>query len=471
MTQPAQSIVPLPSPAVPVTPREFADISAETSLLGRILNRGPQEYSHAAHLMVSDFSSRAHQLVWHAIQKADENGPVNYSSVEGQLTNNTIDKGPDKGRRPIDVVGAEYLQSLLTYVSGDTAECVKRVAYTSMMRKGQKVIDDMHRILLDTRSSLDARADHMLSLTTAYGLQVQSLKGRKTKTLVDAIADHAAVVDERRRALSSGELAMFGASSAFNGMQDLLKGYKRRKLYLVVSRPGLGKSAFALNEALNAMKQGLRVVFVTLEMDIEELMDRLIAIESGVGADDIESGNLSADDVRRLAEAQDRLMGYETASKFVYLDFPPRPKMSQIEARLREHIAIEGADVIFFDQASDEMLSPERPSLNAIEKLSDAAAVLKGWSKTFNIPVIAMGQLNRDTDKNPNAVPTLGNLSSSSSLEKSADVVMALHYPDGSATTQRVYAIDATVLKHRGGRKGVAHLNYISNCTKFEDRP
>lgn len=455
--------------AAVLPPALTEDVAAETALLGRLLSRG-EGYPRAARLSVSDFSQRKHQLVWHAMQKViEEGGTINFSSVEGKLITSTLDKGPDKGRHPIDIVSAEYLSSLLLQRVGDVEALTKRVAEMALIRKGLRAIDEMRKTLLDTKPTVDVRADHMLTLVTQYGLQVQALSGRHNTTLSEALDDHAALVRQRQEAHSSGDLTAFGVTSLFQGLQRLLNGYKRGKLYLIGARPGRGKSALALNEALSAMKQGSKVVFITLEMEIVELMDRLMSIESSVGNEDIEMGNISPADVRRLQEAHERLAGYEAAKRFTYLDFPPQPKMTEIERRLNEHMALVGADIVFIDQISDEMISPEHPRDTAVEKISKASAKLKAWAKTFNVPIVALCQLNRDAAKATDGIPTLETFASSSSLEKTADATIALYLPEGTDTAWDVYAVNAIVLKHRGGRVGTAHLKFTAKCTKFED--
>ena len=463
MFQPANNPTPLNTPAPLVIPE---DIEAEKSLLGRILalghaKRGNDAYTQASSLAVSDFSQRRYGLIWRAMQKVHEvDGTINLSSVQGEL----VKAGKATDIRPEDWTALESLRN------GDIAECVKRIASTAMQRKGLQLTDRLRKHLVDPRLTMDQRGDVCSQEMSQFVLQIQSLSQRRNVTLFDAIDDNARTFEANQKALSQGDTSAFGIPTGYVSIDSdmQMNGFKRGNLYIVAARPGTGKTSFLLNLALHAMKNGARVTFIPLEMSYERMTSRLIGIESDISINAIETGNVHPDDLPRLKEARLRMKSFEVSKKFVYLDMPPRPTLQRIEARLREHIATIGTDLIFMDQLSLQCLAPLNANIKANDFLSDAVATLKAWvnPKMFNVPLIAAAQLNRAAE-GVNA--TSANLANSDAIGQTADVVFTLTRSKSEVASDDASLTKVDLIKHRDGLEGPLNFKYHVHSTRFEE--
>jgi replicative DNA helicase len=456
------------APANPIVRPGHIYEAAEKSLLARLMGQSKKTiglFEQVADLMPSDFGARKHQLIWHAMRELHTRGEaVSLLTVESEL-NRPLKNG---SMRAIDEVTVGTLNEIASSPARDFLEAARLVRTGSLERKGAQITAEMGKVFADGSIPLESKMTLALDLIGKLATQVQALDGRGSKSIRDSIEEYWTVLESKRQALSRGDVTAYGVPSGYKAMDEVLHGFKRGKLYVVVARPSVGKSALGINLALNAMKMKQRVLFIPLEMDDQEMTARALAIESQVSGQDLDTGNISEGDIGRLIEARSRINGYETSQRFHYLQFPPLPTMRQIEAKLNQHMALYGADLIVFDQMSTEALSPEKAHTEQNIFMSETVKTLRAWAKRYNVPVVSFAQLNREGDRMPDQKPRLSHVAGSDAIGRTADVVMALHR-EKSAIQKEVEPTEVIFLKHRGGWEGTITLNYIPHITKFID--
>lgn len=460
------------APPVPLLSKPALYEGAERATLGRLLALGMKQKANAAfeqvnNLMHSDFADERHRLIWHAMRVLSERREnISVETVAAELDRPL----KESSKKAIEVVTEAYLYDLMAVRSTNLLDNAQLIRESSLERKGLKMAQDMVKAFQDPSLHIKQKAARADELVKKISHQVQALDGHPTKTLSQSEMEYWTSLQIKRRALSEGDDSSYGISSGYRAIDEVIHGFKRGQLYVMAARPGVGKSAFAINTALNAMRVGKSILFIPLEMTDTDMTERVLAIESHVNTRDLETGNISAEDIARLEEAHTRLQSYRGAQLFHYLQFDAAPTIREIEVKLNHHMEVYGADLIIFDQMSREAIKTERADINLDTFMSNTVQTLRGWATKHNVPLLAMAQFNRDSVKNPEQEPELHHLAGSDSVGRTADVVMALHR---SSTQGAKEAMPTKVLflKQRKGQGG-AHsvmLNYIPHITKFID--
>lgn len=455
----------------PIAKIHIAD-GAEKGLIGRLLmlgaaNKANATFEQVKDLMPSDFAHRPHQLIWHAMRVlAERRENISMDTVRAEL-NRPL---KDSTQKAIDAVTPAYLDEVATIRNANALDCAQVIREASLDRKGLQAAQEVVKVFQDGSLHVRQKSARARELIEKISHQVQAIDGQPTKTLSASEMEYWTDLQAKRRALSQGDESSFGIPSGYRAVDEVIHGFKRGKLYIVAARPAIGKSAFAINVALNAMRLGHRVLFIPLEMSDADMTERILAIESHVNTRDLETGNVSPDDMIRLEEAHHRLQAYAGSRQFHYLQFEGIPTMAQIETKVNHHMGMHGADLVIFDQMSREAISAERPDANLDTFMSNTVQTLHKWVKVHNVPILSMAQLNRDSVKNPDQEPELIHLAGSDSIGRTADVVMALHRSSIQGAREAL-PTKLLFLKQRKGQGG-AHsvmLNYIPHITKFID--
>jgi len=375
-------------------PARLSSDGAEVTLLGRLLTLGAAnklggEFEQVSTLKPSDFSVQRNGLVWHAMTEIAKRGDkISLQTVEKQLER-PLKNGSGLA---LDLVGLPHLHNLMTHRQGDINECAKIIRREAFRRKTEASADMIHRIA-NNRSLTETEimgkiADEIAVLQT---LQSQ-IDGHKSVSFYDSVGQF---WERIQSAQANGEVMGYGVRMGLKCVDDVTQGFQRGKVYVVAGYTGQGKSSFAAKIARAALHQHARVVLIPLEMEHDEMTQRMMAAESGIDGALLMTGRVPREDLPRLAAAVTCIQGYQESQQCVYLEFEPGPTMAQIEAKLSAHMAVHGADIVILDQLSIEAISGPRADSKPVEYLAAAAKRLKELAKIYNVPVIVMAQLNR----------------------------------------------------------------------------
>jgi replicative DNA helicase len=256
-----------------------------------------------------------------------------------------------------------------------------------------------------------------------------------------------------------------GISTGYFRYDNIIRGFKPGNVNFLAARPSMGKTALALNMALN-MKA--RSVIFSLEQTKEELTDRAIAIKTQLDLTKFDDGKFTDEEWQLINEASKKIF-----NKKIYIDDTPGLRIAQIKARARKLKRKYDIGIIIIDYLQ-LIVPPFNKQVNRNLEIGEIARQLKILAKELKVPVLCLSQLNRALEKrpNPNKRPTLSDLRDSGEIEQVADTVTFIYRPDMYNDTEGWRfdnQADIIVAKNRQGPTGTIHLLFRKEFVRFDD--
>ncbi len=254
-----------------------------------------------------------------------------------------------------------------------------------------------------------------------------------------------------------------GVPTGIGDLDKVIMGMNKSDLILLAARPGMGKTSFALNIAINvAVKEDLKVAFFSLEMTKEQIVSRLISIEGMVKGQNLRTGNLSNEEWIRLIEAGDILSKAE-----IYVDDTPGITIPEMKAKLRR---LSTVDLVIIDYL--QLMAGTKKISNRVQEISEITRSLKIMAKELDVPVITLSQLSRASEQRTDHRPLLSDLRDSGSIEQDADMVLFLYregyYSSGTNEEQpNQNSGECIVAKNRHGETRSVQLHWQGEFMKF----
>jgi replicative DNA helicase len=253
-----------------------------------------------------------------------------------------------------------------------------------------------------------------------------------------------------------------GLASGFYDLDSLIQGFQRSDLVIIAGRPSMGKTALSLNIALNIIKSSkLPILFFSLEMSKEQIMYRLLAMETNIDQRKLKSGKLYQTDwvkLNKMIKIMSKLPFFIDDTS----DLSVQKIRSQLKTILFEQNNI-GLIIIDYLQL---MQNSQSKTENRAQELSQITRSLKIIARQFNIPIIALSQLSRNVENRVDKKPVLSDLRESGSIEQDADVVLMLSR-DNQPKTLDEQIIELIIAKQRNGPIGTVKLKFDEKRTKF----
>ena len=268
--------------------------------------------------------------------------------------------------------------------------------------------------------------------------------------------------------LSRNQDTLMGVPTGFTMLDRLLGGLQKSDLVILAARPAMGKTSFCLSIAQNAAKRhGTRVAFFSLEMSNDQLVQRLLAMETGIDSHRLRLGNIHEEEWPILLEAANML-----ANTHIFIDDTPAASVNDIRTKARRLYAEDGIDLIIIDymQLMTGQSGGSGRNENRQQEISYISRSLKTLARELNVPVIALSQLSRAVESRSDKRPMLSDLRESGSIEQDADVVLFIYREDYYIEdTDRQNIADILVTKHRHGATGTVSLYFRKELTQFRD--
>ena len=252
----------------------------------------------------------------------------------------------------------------------------------------------------------------------------------------------------------------YGTKSGFADLDNYITGLNRSDLLIIAARPGMGKSAFALNIAANVARKNssTEVVVFSLEMSTEQLVMRMLSSESFVENDHLMKGTISNDEWVKLAQGAEHLSDMN-----IYLDDTPGVTPVQMKAKLRR---MKNLGLVIIDYL--QLMNSGRRIENRVNEISEITRQLKLMAKELNVPVIALSQLSRAVESRTDKRPMLSDLRESGSIEQDADIVMFLYRDEKyNKDTPDPTLAECIVAKNRHGETGTINMRFNGQYTLF----
>jgi len=255
-----------------------------------------------------------------------------------------------------------------------------------------------------------------------------------------------------------------GLATGFIDIDNKLTGLHKGELVLVAARPSMGKTAFVLNIAhYVSVKCGFPTAFFSLEMPKEQLVNRMIALDAEVDAQNLRTGEIGDSEWRKILESTDRI-----SNAPLYIDDNSSTTVSMLRSKCRKLKNSTGLSLIVLDYL--QLMSTSGKVESRQQFISDVSRSLKNIARELEVPVIALSQLNRAVDSRTDHKPVLSDLRESGAIEQDADVVMFIYRDDFyNPDSEKKGIATINVAKQRSGSIGAEELLWDSKYTKFRN--
>lgn len=426
------------------------NIDAEKSLLGAVLIDEETLADISEHVTAKDFYEKRHAIIYAGMMRLYErHKPVDLLTLTDEL----------KRKNEIEIIGGSaYLTELTNYVPTSAhaeayAELVAQKAVRRRLIKASGEISELGYNEETTTQELLEKADAEL-----FSVSDQSLKQ-------DLISIESILTEsfDRMEELHRNKGTLRGIRTGYRDLDTMTAGLQRSDLIVLASRPAMGKTTLVTNLAYNVATVAKQpVLFFSLEMSKEQLVDRMLADASGVNAWNIRTGNLSDDDFSKISEA----MG-EMAEAPIFIDDTPGVSVLEVRTKARRAAHEQPLGLVIVDYLQ-LMQTSRRSDGNRVQEVSEISRGLKLIARELNVPVIALSQLSRSVESRSPQIPQLADLRESGSIEQDADIVMfiyreAYYNPE----TERENITDLIIAKHRNGPTGKIELYFHPERLRF----
>lgn len=427
---------------------------AEQSVLGSALFSKEYLANAAAELKVSDFYIKRNQIVFATIlELLARQEPVDILTVTDRLE--LKDQLAEAG-------GAEYVISLpeKTPIMQNQAHYIKVVRQHAQRRDLilalRQIIDLAYTSGEDVEDLINLAANRIYNIRENRDISGFSTLGDILNRKINEL--HELAKGNRPRLIETG----------FPSIDRILGGLRPGGLYILAARPGIGKTSLALNIAhLTAQKSEHHVGIFSLEMSKEEVGMRILVGQAGVTADRMEKLKVKDTDWDKISQALIALY-----NKPIYIDDRSATNVVEMQARCRQLQIRDRLDFVIVDYLQ-LMSSGGRTSRaeNRQQEIAEISRMLKIMAKELEVPILALSQLSRESEKRTSRRPMLIDLRESGAIEQDADVVMFLHDKDANTEAPRpdVYEIELIIAKNRHGATGNLKLAWKPALTSFFD--
>jgi replicative DNA helicase len=428
------------------------NLEAEASLLGAILIDTDALIKIADQVRVDDFFDQRHARIYEAVLALYERRSViDVLTLADQL----------KGNGFLDMVGgASYLTELTNFVP--TAAHVEQygeiVAQKSLRRRLIKASRELTELGYDESKQLK-------ELIEEAEMNLFQVSNQHVKQSVASLETILAESFDRLDELHKDKGKIRGIPTGFADLDNVLAGLQRSDLFILAARPAMGKTALVLNLAHNvAVMAKEPVLFFSLEMGKEQLVDRLLSMESGVDAWALRTGNLTDQDFEKIGQAMGTL-----SEAPIYIDDTPGLSVSDLRTKARRQAHQHGLGLIIVDYLQ-LMSGGSRfsSSDNRVQEISEISRGLKGVARELNVPVIALSQLSRSVENRTPQIPQLADLRESGSIEQDADVVAFIYREEYyNPETENKNITTILIKKHRHGPTDNVDLYFERDKQRF----
>lgn len=422
---------------------------AEQSVIGSMLMDTDAVLTASESLTSDDFYQKQYGVLFDAmVELYNEGKPVDLITLQDRLKQKDV---------PPEIASLEFAADILnsTYTSANVRQYAKIVQEKSMLRRLIRVTEDIANECYIGKEDTDSiLADTEKKI---FDILQQNTSG-----------EYVPIKQVVLNALDKIELAsknkgnVTGIPTGFIDLDYKTAGFQPSDLILVAARPSMGKTAFVLNVAQHmAFRENVTVAVFSLEMSKEQLVNRLLSLESRVDSQSIRTGNLSDEDWGKLIEGA----GIIGQSNLI-IDDTPGISVMELRSKCRKFKMEHNLGIIIIDYL--QLMTGSKRSESRQQEISDISRSLKAIARELNVPVVALSQLSRAVEQRPDHRPMLSDLRESGAIEQDADVVMFIYRDDYyNKDTAKPNVAEIIIAKQRNGAIGTIELAWLPQYTKF----
>lgn len=463
--------------------RDFAlpnDIEVERLLLGAMMNYNQLVHTVRNHITPDMFFEYLHQEIYKTI--------VSFVDKDMLANGLTIHKSIDTSEFDVDLL------SLLKALMANAFTPVNIVEYCKVLKK----LYIRRCVILEARTSMneainmqDQEVEAEDLITNAMerlqnlGDEIDPTSNRLEKT---SVRTQRAVEQLEYRMKNQGKL--LGISTGFTDLDKILNGLQKSDLVIIAGRPAMGKSSLGINIATNAADYLLKqnpdnsgaIAYYSLEMSADQLIARMLAMQSNVNLKNVSSGNVTDSDLSKYIRSRQVIN-----ERDIHLDDSSGISIQMLRTKIKRLKMRENLKAVFVDYLQLLNSGTSNKNENRVNEITKITQGLKAIAKEVDIPIIALSQLSRNVESRENKRPHLSDLRESGSIEQDADIVMFIYREEyylmrdqpeeGSAHHQEwqkkmneaMSKAEIIIAKHRNGETGKVNLHFDARLTKFNN--
>ncbi len=433
-------------------------IDLEEAVLGAMMLENDRLAEVIEILQTGTFYKESHQVIFNAIKRLfGNNEPVDILTVTEEL----------RKTGELEIAGGAYFITMLTNRIASAANIefhariiIQKFIQRELIRVSSEIIKDAYEDTTDVFDLLDKAETGLFAISeTSIGKSYMDMQS---------------IIKEAIREIAAGrnqEGMLRGVGSGFTELDRITSGWQKSDLIIIASRPGMGKTAFALTMARNAAVEFKKPVAIfSLEMSAVQLVTRLISSETEIPQEKLRKGNMED---HEWAQLNARISGLIEAPLFI--DDTAALSVFDLRAKCRRLKAHHDIEMIIVDYLQLMQGSQETRG-NREQEISSISRSLKILAKELNVPVIALSQLSRASEKRAAAAkPILSDLRESGSIEQDADMVLFIYRPEYYKIDQdehgesTVGVAEVLIAKNRNGPLKDVKIRFVSKYAKFVD--
>ena len=424
-------------------------VEAEQSVIGSMIMDREAIMTASEIISSEDFYQHQYGVLFESmLELYNEGKPVDLITLQDRLKEKEV---------PPEISSLEFVRDLLNAVptSANVKYYANIVQEKSMLRKLIRTTEDIANTCYVAKDRLE------------------DILGDTEKKIFDIVqcntsGDYVPIKEVVLNALDKIEQAaknkgsVTGIPTGFIDLDYKTSGFQPSDLILIAARPSMGKTAFVLNVAQNmAFKENKTVAIFSLEMSKEQLVNRLLSLESKVDSQSIRTGNLSDEDWSKLIEGAGII-----GKSHLIIDDTPGISINDLRSKCRKYKLEQDLGIIIIDYL--QLMTGSKKTDSRQQEISDISRSLKEVARELHVPVVALSQLSRAVEQRPEHRPMLSDLRESGAIEQDADVVMFLYRDDYyNKDTDRPNIAEEIIAKQRNGPIGTVELVWLPNYTKF----
>lgn len=429
------------------------NIEAEKAVLGSMIIDKEAINIACEILGPDDFYYESHKIIFNTILNLfNDDKPIDLLILEAELTNrNNIDK----------IGGKEYLVNLL-----DNISTTAHIEYYSNIIKEKSILRQLINSSLDTINKCYINEEPINKILDNAEQKIFNIYQKRTNSGFQKISDKLQENIEKIQTFFKEKKSSIGIRTGFTDFDNITSGLQPSNLIIIAARPAMGKTSFCLNIAENvALKEKKSVGIFSLEMSADELVFRILCSNAKINSHQVKTGFMSAKSWVPLTNSAQKL-----SEAKIFIDDTPALSIMEMKSKARRLKMKEGLDLIIIDYL--QLMSGRSGKAEYRQQdISEITRGLKIMSKELNLPVIALSQLSRATDKRADQRPQLSDLRESGAIEQDADLVAFL-YREGYYKPNIPELENKTELiigKQRNGPIGTINLYFKGEWTRFEN--
>ena len=424
-------------------------IEAEQSVIGSMI-MSRDAISVASEIITGeDFYSRQYGVLFETmVELNDEGKPVDLITLQDRLKEKDV---------PPEISSLEFIRDLITAVptSANIKYYAGIVAEKSALRKLIKLNEEIANTCYAGKEELE-------TILEDTDKRVFDLVQRRNTGDYVPIRQIVANTMRQIEAASHSHGNVTGIATGFLDLDYKTAGMQPSDLVLIAARPSMGKTAFVLNIAQYvALHEGKTVAIFSLEMSKEQLINRVMSMESKVDSQRIRTGNLEDSDWEKLIETAGVI-----GKSHLIIDDTPGISISELRSKCRKFKHEQNLHMIIIDYL--QLMSGSGRSESRQQEISEISRSLKALARELQVPVLALSQLSRQVEQRPDHRPMLSDLRESGAIEQDADVVMFIYRDDYyNKDTEKKGIAEIIIAKQRNGPIGTVELVWLADYTKF----